>query len=528
MRVALALAFALIASGCSDLFTKDNAPEGYACSPTGTCPPGQQCVASEHICRVPCTQTSMGGSTGPMQNGQCQNVHSNVYGSGTPYNCDYDHFCRPACMGGNNGGNCAGCQGSDVCDMTVFICRPACGQTACPSTWGCVDVGNGSTGGVGTPAMCAGCRPLATTTVMPPAFAPAVFYDGLSTSTNPLAVGDLTGSGRADVITSDGPGKKLYVFANDGTGALAPPVAYPVSLTPFYAVVADMNRDGKNDVVVATASGTQGGPVLYPGNGDHTLGAAVAGPMLPSTRFVVGDFDGDGQPDVAECGMGTSELSVVTANGTGGLKQLAAVSQPGGNTSYVRVGALDFNGDKHLDLWGDNEHGGVDAYISNGNATSLGFNEMPTGNVPGGRYDIINLDIDGDGKLDFVVDVEDASLNAANPSNVVIVRNLGGGSFVSNNALNVQLPTAGLLASGDFDGDGHVDVAMLEAQSMGKANVDILTGDGTRLLWSEQISIVKGTPSSIAVADLDGDGKPDIVVGLGSGGVAVLLNQTTR
>ena len=526
MRTALALAavatvVAVAVAGCSDLFHGDKAPEGLTCSSAGTCPPGQQCVPSEHVCRTPCTQTSLasGMMTGPNSNQQCQGLNSGSSLGG--WNCDYDHFCRPSCNSGGLNGTCSGCSGTDVCDTTVNICRPACGLTLCPTGWGCVDV-NSVTNGNTTAMVCAGCRPTAMTTFTPPSFAPVVFYDGLSPQTNPVVVGDLTGGGRPDVLTSDGPGKHLYVFANDGSGGLMPAVSYPVSVTPFHAVVADMNRDGKPDVVVATADAPAGGPVLFPGNGDHTLGAEVAGPMLPTTRLIRGDFDGDGKDDVAACGAGTSQLSIVTSDGAGGLKQLAAFSMNGGATSYVRLGAFDLTGDGHLDLWGDDEHGNIRLFQSNGNASSLGFSEVPNLSAAADRFDSASADLDGDGKTDFIWV---SAPNATATATIGVAKNSGGMIFNTMSSA-AQLPLPGVIAIADFDGDGHVDVAELEAAANGKSNVDILSNDGSRLTFSEQISIGKGGPQSIATTDLDSDGKPDLVIGLGGGGVAVLINNT--
>ena len=513
MRAALALALAA-ASGCSGLFDVNHVPEGYACSAQNTCPPGQQCVPGEHVCRTPCTQTTMGGMTGPMQNGQCQNIDSN---GSTGYACDYDHFCRPTC--GNSNGTCAGCSGSDVCDPSVNICRPAC-TGGCPTSWGCVALQGASNGGGS--ATCIGCRPLATTTVMPPAFAPLVSYAGATTSS--LAVGDLAGTGHADVVTVDGPADKIYVDANDGTGALQSPVGYAVAPNPFSAVVADMNRDGKADVVVAVANGPTSYPALFPGNGDHTLGAQLNGPSVPTTELAVGDFDGDGKPDLAIGGSGTGQLSVVTADGMGGLKLLATPASSS-TASFVRIGVADFNGDQKLDLWADDEHMGVFPYLNNG-ASPPGFSMGSSPPTQGTRTSEAALDADGDGKTDFIVAGSmPTGPNGSMAYSVLVAYNNGGGAF-NTTSNGVSLPAAGALVVADFDGDGRSDAALLETQSMGKSNVDILTDDGKTLIESETIAIPTGVPSSIAVGDLDGDGKPDLVVGLAGGGVAVLINQT--
>jgi len=512
---AATLAVTLALGGCGDLFDAE-APEGYACSSSGTCPPGQQCVPGEHVCRTPCTQTSMlNGGGRSMNNGQCHNITNGGQSSNGGWFCDYDHFCRPGCSG-NSGNICGGCSGTDVCDVTVGICRPSC-TGGCPSTWGCVDLSNGNNS---VTSICAGCRPLSTSTFTAPVFAPPTFYESATAPSYSVAAGDLHGNGRASVVTTDRPSGKIYVWANDGAGALQAAAGYATMATPFDTVVVDIDRDGKNDVVVATVNGTAGGPVFFPGHGDGTLGALVGGPTMPSTKLALGDFDGDGKGDVAVCGGGTNQLDVVTADGAGGLKTLSTF---GGNNgaSFQRLGTADLNGDGKSDVWADDEHGFVNAYLGNGMG---GFSQGP-GSSFGTRLDEAVLDVDGDGKLDMVVVT---SMPATSGMGYFITVGHGNGSGGFNiNGSPLSMPNGGNLAAADFDGDGKVDVALVETPTMkGTSNVQILSNDGTHLLWSETIAISKGSAGTITTGDVDGDGKPDIVLGLIAGGVAVLLNHT--
>ncbi|MGZ3427652.1 MAG: FG-GAP repeat domain-containing protein, partial [Polyangia bacterium] len=305
MRGALLVTLALAAGGCGDLF-KSHPPEGYACSPTGSCPPGQECVPSEHICRTPCTQTNtVGGTGGPNQ--QCADVYQNNQNGGNilGYACDYDHFCRPTCPT-SGGGSCSGCGGTDVCDFTVGICRPPC-DGGCPASWGCVAPAGSN---AMPPVICNVCRPLAPTTFVPPTFAPIVYYTAGAAGqhTSAIAVGDLAGNGRPSVIAIDQSAQKIYVYGNNGDGTLTPAVAYSPGANPFHAAVADLDHDGKADLVVAATPQ----PLLFPGNGDGTLAAPRLGPTIPTTNLVAGDFDNDGKSDVAFCGSGTRVLNLVS------------------------------------------------------------------------------------------------------------------------------------------------------------------------------------------------------------------------
>ena len=522
MRRALVVAVALALAGCGDLFDT-KAPQGYACSSTNSCPPGQECVPGEHVCRTPCTQTSTTGMIGPMTNGQCQNIDSGSSGSNsTGWNCDYDHFCRPACNGGGGSSMCGGCSGTDVCDTTINVCRPACAG-GCPAGWGCIDFSNS---GFQTAGICVGCRPDTGTTFLPPKFADPVYYDAAgSDGAGFVAIGDL-GGGHASLVASDDTGNRVNVYASDNTGTLAPPVAYSMGLpSPRQVVILDLTRDGKPDVVVGTVvTGGSSGPVLLPGNGDGTLGAPVQGPRAANVRLITGDFDGDSKPDIAGCG-GYNELDVLTSDGAGGMKILSSITLP--NAEFQHLGAADFNGDGKLDLWGDDQRGSLSSFINNG-AMPPSFGTHTGGNLVGGtRSDAISFDVDGDKKPDMViVQSMPGGGTSGMIDSLVIAKGDGTGGFSTSGVSNqIVLPALGQVVSGDFDGDGHLDVALLETPSNGKSNIDILSGNGATLIYSESIHIAKDGPLSIAAGDLDGDGKPDLVVGL-STGVVVFMNQS--
>lgn len=113
---------------------------------------------------------------------------------------------------------------------------------------------------------------------------------GVDAQPTTIAVADLNGDGALDVVLAYNGGAMLSVLLNAGGGALAPPVDYAVMSSPAVAV-GDVNGDGALDLV------SSGGSVLL-GHGDGTFAPRVDYPVLPGSAVAVGDVDGDGTPDV--------------------------------------------------------------------------------------------------------------------------------------------------------------------------------------------------------------------------------------
>jgi hypothetical protein len=153
-----------------------------------------------------------------------------------------------------------------------------------------------------------------------------------------VAVADLNSDGKPDIVAAgDG---YVTVFSNNGNGTFAAPQAYAVGGSPTSVAVGDFNRDGKLDIVTANANGTVS--VLL-NNGNGTFGTAqnyaISG---PANSVAVGDFNHDGFLDIATTG---AEMDVLWSNGNGTFGPYQKVAEPGSN-----LVAADFNADGFPDL----------------------------------------------------------------------------------------------------------------------------------------------------------------------------------
>jgi hypothetical protein len=285
-----------------------------------------------------------------------------------------------------------------------------------------------------------------------------------------------------------------------------------------YVVTADFNGDGKIDV--ATTGFEQGGSIvsILLGNGDGTFGAATTYALAQNpAAMVVGDFNGDGHPDLVVSGdFGTQ---VLMNNGSGTFTVMASF-----DTSLWVMTTGDFNHDGKLDLAGVDNENSVFVLLGNGNGTFQSAVGYSAGNC---ASSVAAADFNHDGKIDLVVGNNSCN-SQQNVDAINVLLGNGNGTFQSP----VSYPAGGLVyavATADFNGDGKIDVAALSSQaSVPDSNVvDIFLGNGDGTFQAKTGYGVNSNTllSELTIADFNGDGIPDVATGIGE--VIILLGNGT-
>lgn len=338
--------------------------------------------------------------------------------------------------------------------------------------------------------------------------------------------GDLNGDGRPEIVSVNGNDNTVTVYLNNGDGSFQTGVYYnnqgSLYMASYAAAIADVNGDGKNDLIVDNAyNGSLG---VFRGNGDGTLTlptVAYATGGYPWTTPLVADFNGDGLIDIIEADDYFS-LAYLQGYGDGSFRASLSYPLPQSNGLYTftnSVAAGDFNGDGRADVVsgqdGDSAAPGVSVYLANPDGTL-----QPGVNYGAGDLDYVTVaDFNGDGKLDI------AATDVGNGV-VQIFLGKGDGTFTLGQSFATDTasgPGPTNLITGDFNKDGKVDLAIANSASR---TVGVLFGNGDGTFGAATGYPIEGNVYGIAAADLNGDGHLDLAVTIGKGAgnaVVVLL-----
>jgi len=229
------------------------------------------------------------------------------------------------------------------------------------------------------------------------------------------------------------------------------------------------------------------------------------------TSVAVGDFNGDGYPDLAIANFDSGTIAIFTGKGDGSFNSPSTIPV-GFRSTSIAVG--DFNGDGKLDLAVANaDAASITILTGNGDGTFTTGGNFGVGNRP---VSVAAKDVNGDGILDLVV---------ANSTDSTVSVLLGNGNGTFQPARNFGVGGSPIsVGIGDFNGDGKSDIAVVNRLS---DSVTILLGDGTGSFVAGNHAAVGSNPFSVAVGDFNGDAVDDLAVAnLSSNTASILLNNS--
>jgi hypothetical protein len=300
------------------------------------------------------------------------------------------------------------------------------------------------------------------------------------------------------------------------------------SCGPVFAA-ADFNGDARLDLAIPQNNGNTVSVQL--GNGDGTFATATDYAVGNNPNYVlVGDFNGDGKLDLAVANGGDTSVSVLLGNGDGTFQNAQTVSF--GTSSSppdpLYLAAGDFNGDGKLDLALASQVGGLFIFLGNGDGTfqtpvsyqdgAPTFQDLPVG--------IVTADFNRDGKLDLIVAMSTIGPvfhPPADPGGTILLGN-GDGTFQAATSLN--LAESGPIQVADLNGDGKLDLIVSSTISNGSFAFVLGNGDGTFQTSSAWFDSPAGPEGAAPLGDINGDGKLDAAsVDAGTGNLWVMLGN---
>ncbi|MEG4141096.1 FG-GAP-like repeat-containing protein, partial [Microcoleus sp. Pol7_B1] len=361
-----------------------------------------------------------------------------------------------------------------------------------------------------------------------------------TTGSNPksVSIGDFNGDGKPDLAVANYVNNTTSILLNTTTtGATTPTFATKVDFTtgssPKSVSIGDINGDGKPDLAVANSGGTS---ILL----NTTATGATTPTFATKVDFTtggspysvsIGDFNGDGKPDLAVASSNSYTTAILlNTTPTGATTPTFATRvdfTTGSGSRSVSIG--DFNGDGKPDL-------AVANYFSNTtsillNTTTTGATtptfatkvDFTTGNAPNS---VSIGDFNGDGKPDLAV--------ANSYSTSILLNTTPTGATTPTFATKVDFTTGGgpnSVSIGDFNGDGKPDLAVAVVFSKTTSILLNTTATGaTTPTFATNVDFTTGTyPRSVSIGDINGDGKPDLAVAnSGSNTTSILLSTTPK
>jgi hypothetical protein len=326
-----------------------------------------------------------------------------------------------------------------------------------------------------------------------------------------VEVADLNKDHLPDLIVANGQDSNISILLNQGHRQFKPAAGSPflAGNFPNDINIADLNKDDNLDLAIANHERKQLTVLL--GNGKGQFQPAPRSPFFvavkPHTHGVISaDFNGDGNLDLATDSWGVDSIVILSGDGKGNFSN--PIFYATGKHPYQRLRTADLNQDNHPDIVSTNLDGNTVTVLLGDGKGNFSRRFFDAGNTP---FGLAIGDLNGDGYLDLAI-VNAPTISSGKPGKdgLTILYGDGKGGFTTlqGSPFDTGLgPTR--VAIGDLDADGINDIAV---SNYGSKYISIFYM-GKKGLISATTLPLGNHADGIAIADLDGDGKNDIIAG---------------
>lgn len=322
-----------------------------------------------------------------------------------------------------------------------------------------------------------------------------------------IAAADLNGDGNLDIAVTDRSANSVRTLMNQGDGRFRPSLQSPTGPEPTFLAIADFNRDNFPDIVNVNLRERSVSFLAGVGDGTFRPPVMVSG-VSDAATVLATDLGGDGNPDLAIGTMG-EYIALFSGNGDGTFNP--GDWYPAGGPAYLASGDLD--GDGNMDLVG---------------ALPTRSRLVRFRGSGGGRFtdaevlvwlaspSYVSLaDFDGNGTPDLLVTSTSSAV-------VSVYLQTASGALLLTQDFGVPKPSD--LVAADLNGDGKTDVAVT---TIGVPGLWVMAGGGDGTLKNPVRYLAGATPVAVRAADFDHDGFPDLAAAsLDSDAVAILMNRS--
>ena len=331
-----------------------------------------------------------------------------------------------------------------------------------------------------------------------------------------VVAGNFTGDSQTDIAVAaqvlEGTGEnhvkadKVYVFGSRGGANFDAPQAYAAGINPRGLAAADLDQDGRSDLVVANAGTNNRDSVLSVLLASSEFGNPVRyGSGLGPRAVIATDLNGDGKADLATANWGSDSVSVLFAGVTPGsfvsALSYSTASRP------LAVEPADLNGDGIVDLVSANDNSG-DSQVSILIGRADGSFDPPVNLLTDpGKFptDLAVGDVNNDGRIDFVV----VNASSTGEGSISVFLGNGDGTFAPKPPFPAGANSPSSVVIAHLDADGRPDLAV-SYRDVAKAAIFWGNGDAT---YGPISSFDVGpASSSVAVGDINSDGLLDLAV----------------